>query len=191
MTRPAGAHGPLLERFRAYLTLLARLQLDPGLQGKVDPSGVVQQTLLEAYQAIDRLERMTEEQQAGWLRKALARNLTDEVRKLSTAMRDVTRERSLDAAIQDSSARIQAWLASERSNPSDQAVRNEHLLQLAEALARLPEDQRRSVELHHLLGYPVGEIGRILARSESAVGSLLVRGLRNLRKYMRPTEDEG
>jgi hypothetical protein len=57
--------GRELERFRAYLALLARLQLDPRLQGKVDLSGVVQQTLLEAHQAWAQLEQMNEAQRAG------------------------------------------------------------------------------------------------------------------------------
>src|SRR5262245_60389754 len=95
-----------LERFRDYLGLLARLQLDAKLQGKVDLSGVVQQTLLEAHQALVRHPDRNAALKAAWLRQILANNLRDEVRKMSAAARDVDRERSLEAALDASSAQL-------------------------------------------------------------------------------------
>jgi RNA polymerase sigma-70 factor (ECF subfamily) len=169
-----------LERFRAYLALLARLQFDTRLQGKVDLSGVVQQTLLEAHQAWEQLERMDRAQQAAWLRRALAHNLTDEVRRLTTAARDIGRERSLEAALEESSARLEGWLASGQSSPSEQTERNEQLLHLALALDQLPEDQRMAVELHHMKGLSLGEVAARLERTKGAVGKLLYRGLDKL-----------
>jgi RNA polymerase sigma-70 factor, ECF subfamily len=180
MSRDTEDRGRDLEWFRAYLSLLARLQLDSHLQGKVDLSGVVQQTLLEAHQAWDQLARMDRPQQAAWLRKALAHNLTDEVRKLTTAARDVAREQSLQAALEESSARLEGWLVAEQSSPSEQSERNEQLLRLAQALAQLPEDQRNAVEPHHLKGLSLGEVAGRLERTKGAVGKLLFRGLDKL-----------
>jgi len=190
MHHDADSQGRALERFRAYLHLLARLQIDPALRNKVDLSGVVQQTMLEAYQAGQPFTDQEEEQQVAWLRKILANNLTDEIRKLNTAARNVALERSLQTALEESSSRLQAWLAADQSSPSQRASRNEDLLRLAEALARLPEDQRRAVELHHLHGYPVAQISVELGRSKGAVGALLFRGMARLRELLAQPEQE-
>ena len=188
MDPAASLAGLELERFREFLSLLARLQLDPRLRGKVDLSGVVQQTLLELHQTFDRFRAWDEVQKAAWLRKTLAHNLIDEVRKLRTAGRDVAREQPLEAQLERSSARLEAWLAADQTSPSQRVVRQERLLRLAEALARLPEDQRTAVELHHLRGYAVAEIARQMGRSDGAVGALLVRGLKKLRDRLRENE---
>src|SRR5262245_27516496 len=168
---------PPLEQYRDYLHLLARLELDPRLEGKLDLSGVVQQTLLEAYQTLRQFRGQTQAALAAWLRRILAKNLTDEVRKLSAQARSVTREHSLQASLEESSARLEAWLAAEQSSPSQRAARQEQLQQLAAALAQLPEDQRTAVELHHLKGYSLLEVAERIGRTRSAVASLIFRGL--------------
>src|SRR5437764_818388 len=188
MDHEAKPQGRELERFREYLSFLARLQLDPRLQGKVDLSGVIQQTLLEAHQALDQLAHWDEPQKRAWLRKVLAHNLTDEARKLRTAGRDVLREQRLEAALEQSSARIEAWLAADQSSPSQQAMRHEQVARLAEAVAQLPPDQRQAVALPPLRGQPVAEISRQMGRSSGAVGALLVRGLKKLRELLQETE---
>src|SRR5262245_51416876 len=124
-----------LARFREYLRLLARLHFGPALQAQMDPSDIVQQTLLEAQQALEQFRGTTDAALAAWLRQILARNLTDAVRAIGRAKRDVRRQRSLEMALDQSSARIEAWLVGDQTSPSEHAVRGEQLTRLAEAIA--------------------------------------------------------
>jgi RNA polymerase sigma-70 factor (ECF subfamily) len=172
-----------LDRFREYLRLLARLQLSPHLAGKVDLSGVVQQTLLEAYQGRDAFPSDAA-RQAAWLRRALANNLTDEVRRLRSRGQERVSEQSLEQALEASSARLEAWLAREEPTPCRAAMHKERLGRLAEALLRLPDDQRLAVELHHLRGLSLAGVGQHLGRSREAVAGLVFRGLKTLRTLL-------
>src|SRR5262245_58911706 len=177
--------GDALERFRDYLRLLARLQLDPRLRGKLDASDVVQQTLLEATKSLEGFRGRPPAQQAAWLRQILARNLANLVRDFAAAKRDVAREQALDAVVSASSVRLNAWLAAEESTPSEQAERGEQIVRLAQALAALPEAQREAVTLRHCHGWSLADISRHLGRSPAAVAGLLHRGLAELRARMQ------
>jgi RNA polymerase sigma-70 factor (ECF subfamily) len=180
----ADAYDLELKKYRDYLHLLARLQLNPRLQGKIDLSGIVQQTLLEAHQAVEQLRDRSEAEKAAWLRRALANNLTDEIRRLTRGKRANHREQSLEEALEESSAKLQAWLASEQSAPSRQADRNEQLLLLAEAMAHLPDDQRMVLELHRLKGWSLTQVGEEMGRTKGAVAKLLYRGMDNLHQLL-------
>lgn len=179
-----------LTKFREYLSLLARLHTDRRLQGKLDLSGVVQQTLLEAYQALPQLHKLSEIEKVAWLRRALANNLGDEIRKLSADKRNVARERSLEDALEQSSARIVGWLTAEQSPPSNALIRQEEALRLADALARLPENQRLAVELRHLKGLSVAAVAQELACTKPAVIGLLNRGVKKLRQLLQDESGE-
>jgi RNA polymerase sigma-70 factor (ECF subfamily) len=95
--------------------------------------------------------------------------------------------RSLEAAIEQSSARLEAFLAADQTSPSGQVARQERLLRLADALAALPEDQRRAVELKHLQELALVEVARRMGRTVPAVAGLLQRGLRALREDLGET----
>jgi RNA polymerase sigma-70 factor, ECF subfamily len=171
-----------LESFREYLRLLARMNMDPRLQGRIDPSDIVQQTLLKAHEKQDQFRGKTDAERAAWLRTILANQMADALRKFRR--QQGTRERSIDEALEASSARLDAWLAAEQSAPSQGIVRQERLLEMAEAMAKLPEDQRTALELRHLQGLSVPAAAESMGKSPSAVASLLYRGMKSLREMM-------
>jgi RNA polymerase sigma-70 factor (ECF subfamily) len=174
-----------LARYRDYLLLLARAQLDPRLQGKLDASDVVQQSLLEAHACSAQFRGSTSGELAAWLRQILAHNLANAVRDLGRAKRNLSREQSLERALEASSLRLEACLAAEQSSPSQHVEQGEQLLRLADALMQLPEAQRQAVELRHLQGLSLNAIAEHMGRTAGGVAGLLHRGLLRLRTLLQ------
>ena len=141
---------PDVQQYRSYLYLLARSHIGARHQAKIDASDIVQQTLLNAHQNQAQFRGGTEAECMAWLKQILANNLADAVRGLARAKRDISRERSLDEQVGESFSRVDGWLAAGQSSPSQQAVRSEELIRLADALTAMPEAQREAIVLHHL-----------------------------------------
>jgi RNA polymerase sigma-70 factor, ECF subfamily len=174
-----------LDPFRAYLRLIARLQLGPQQRGKLDASDLVQQTFVKALQALDQFRGRTDAELAVWLRRIFAHTLANAIRDLHRDKRDVERERSLEAAVEQSSARLEAWLAGPQSSPSEQAVRNEQLLRLSAALEQLPPAQGEAIVLHHLHDWTLDDVATRLDRTPAAVAGLIKRGMKQLRQQLQ------
>jgi RNA polymerase sigma-70 factor (ECF subfamily) len=170
-----------LERYRAYLVLLARMSLARRLRARLDASDVVQQALLEAHRHAGLFRGATSGELAAWLRQVLARQLANALRDQTRARRDVRREQSLERSLEESSACLTRWLADDQPSPSERLDAQERLLRVADALSELPEAQRQVVEGRHLHGWSLEQAAARLGRTPAAVAGLLHRGLARLR----------
>ena len=141
-------HRDRLDEFREQLMRFARSHVPERLQAKIDASDIVQQAMLNAHARRERFSGNTDAELAGCLRRILANTIVDANRTF-TGKRDVTLERSLDAAVVDRSSFTGIDdVAGNQSTPSAGAIRNEEERQLVNALSALPTDQRTALELH-------------------------------------------
>lgn len=177
------ALGRLLERFRAYLTVLARVQIGRRLQGKADCADVVQETFLETARQFARFRGATEAEFVSWLREILAGRLAHLVRRyFGTQRRDVRLERELEADLDHSSRGLALALAAPQNTPSEHAVAAEQESLLADALERLPEDYREVIVLRHVEGLTFPRIAERMGRSPDSVEKLWLRAVTRLRQ---------
>jgi RNA polymerase sigma-70 factor, ECF subfamily len=176
------ALGQLLELYRDYLALLARLQIGKRLQGKVDASDLVQETFLKAHRDFGEFRGGTEGEWVSWLREILGCNLAHQVRRYcGTQRRDVRLERDLARDLNESSRILDQALVGRQSSPSQGAIRREQAVLLAGALEQLPEDYREVIILSHLQGLSFPEVARTMGRTLDSVKNLWARALARLR----------
>jgi RNA polymerase sigma-70 factor (ECF subfamily) len=181
----AATLGRLLELYRRYLGLLARVQIGQRLQGKVDASDIVQETFLEAHRNFARFRGTSEGELVRWLRQILATRLADLLRRyLGAQGRDVRLEREIEDAFDRSSVLLDRGLVAPHSSPSQQAARREQAVLLADALGELPDEYREVLVLRHLEGLTFPEVARRMRRSLDSVEKLWMRGLVRLRQVM-------
>ena len=179
----ADAAGQLLQRFRPWLHLLARVQLDARFQGKFDASDIVQQTLLHAVRDLPQFRGNTDSELAAWLKQILAHTLGHEVRRyLGTQKRDAGREVSIDESLDQSSQQLRNVLAADDTSPSESAARHEQEVLLADVLERLPPDYREVIILRNIQGLSHTEVADRMNRKPGAVRMLWVRALARLQQ---------
>jgi RNA polymerase sigma-70 factor, ECF subfamily len=179
------ARRQLLERYRGYLKRMVAVRLDRRLAARVDPSDVVQETLVEAARRLDDYLRDRPLPFYAWLRGLAGERVIDTHRRhVTTQRRSVTLEhRDLDLPDASADQLVRRLLAADTS-PSNHLMRQERHERLKAALASLPQRDREVVVMRHLEQLSTVEIAAMLEISEPAVKSRLLRALIRMREQM-------
>ena len=181
-----GARDRLFAVCRSYLGVLARANVQPWMQAKLDASDIVQQTLLDAHRDFGQFEGQTEQEWLAWLRQILAHNTGDAVRHFGQAeKRDVRREVPLNDAGSSAAVPNAREPASLEASPSQWAMHNERELLLAEAIERLDDDYREVILLRNIARLSFDEVADRMGRTRPAVQMLWMRAIKTLRASLK------
>ncbi len=173
---------------RSYLGFAARSQVETWLRRKVDASDLVQETMLEACRDFERFEGRTEQEWLAWLRKILAHNAADFVRRYrGAAKRAAGREVPFrDPA--DSRRPGAPEPAALQPTPSQEFLQLDTELRVTAALSELPPDYQEVVILRNLQRLPFHEVAERMDRSRPAVQMLWMRAIRKLQAALEESE---
>ena len=179
----AEALGEALESFRAYLLAIANQKIDPALRTKGGASDIVQETFLEAQRDIAQFTGTTGGELKAWLVRLLLNNVTNFARHYTgTGKRQVGRETGLPAHTPTGPAG--AGLPGDTPTPSMEMMADERVIALQRAIAKLPDDYRRVIEMRNQEDLPFAEIAVQMCRTENAVRKLWFRAVELLQHEM-------
>jgi RNA polymerase sigma-70 factor (ECF subfamily) len=169
------------------LRRLVAFRMDQRLQGRIDPSDVMQEACLEAWQHLENYVRDPELPFFLWLRGVVGNKLRELHRHhLGTQMRDAGREISIyrGSMPEASSAALAAQLLGHGTQPSEAAVRAEVKVRLQEALNHLDPLDREVLALRHFEQLSPRETAQVLGIKEKAAAMRYLRALRKLKEIL-------
>lgn len=177
-----GARELLFLASREYVRMLSRRCVEPWLQAKVDPSDLVQQTLLEAHRGFGKFVGGTAGEWRAWLKQILSHNAQDYVKQYGlAAKRRASAERPLQSVGDGSSVGHPYEPVAADPSPSEAVVALERELLMAEALETLSADYRQVIVLRNFQRLPFDEIAREMGRTSAATRMLWMRALEHLK----------
>ncbi len=180
--------GVLFSRHRDRLKCMVALRLDRRLQGRIDPSDVIQEAFLDATNQLADYQRQPTMPFFLWLRLITGQKLVALHRHhLGTQARDAAREVSLyrGSLPETSSAALAAQLLGHETRPSEAAIRAERAIRLQEALNRMDALDREVLALRHFELLTNAETAQVLEIQESAASKRYVRALKRLKEILK------
>lgn len=176
----------LLDRYRLRLRSLVMMRMGDALAARIDPSDVVQESLLSAN---DRMADYIARRPVPfylWLRQITLERLIDLRRQHVLAKkRSVHREEPAPPPLSDASVcQLAERLIAPGSSPSQRVQRDDLRGHVRQALDSLAENDREVLVLRHLEQLTTHEIATILGLTESAVKVRHLRALQRLRVHL-------
>jgi RNA polymerase sigma-70 factor (ECF subfamily) len=197
---PAAAAGDaeawrkLLRHYHSRLRRMVALRMDARLQGRMDPSDVLQDAYIDAA---DQLPGYVTDPKIPfflWLRLVTGHRLAKLHRfHLGQQIRDVAREVSIfhGALPEASSAALAAQLLGRDAEPIENVLRAELRERVVAALHRLDPIDREVLSLRHFEQLSNAEAAQVLDISEAAAVKRYVRALERLREIIEQVSTSG
>jgi RNA polymerase sigma-70 factor (ECF subfamily) len=183
------AREELFARCRSFVGIVARAEVESWMRAKIDASDLVQQTLLDAHRGWNNFRGTTEAEWMAWLRRILSNNTADYVRRYhGTAKRRARREVPLDRRAPGASSFGAFDPSDPGESPSQAFLRLERQVEVADAIAQLPEDYQEVIMLRNLQRLPFSEVADRMGRSRPAVQMLWMRALEKLQEQLKETQ---
>ncbi|MFO0891400.1 MAG: sigma-70 family RNA polymerase sigma factor [Isosphaeraceae bacterium] len=179
-----GALAELFDGYRGRLRRMVKLRLDRRLQGRVDPSDVLQDAYLDLSRKLEEYTARPAVPFFLWLRLVVGERLLRVHRQhLGAAMRDAEREISLNQGgmPQASSASLAAQLLGRFTSASRAVARAEQQQQLQDALNEMDAIDREVIALRHFEELSNDEVATVLGLTKGAASKRYVRAMLRLK----------
>lgn len=173
----------LLARYRERLQRMVAVRMDRRLRRRVDPSDIVQETLMTAVAKLPEFVRDRPLPFVAWLR-CLALERVAQIHRyhIRTSKRAVGREAVGDMALPaDSAVHLIDLVADRGSSPSRAAIREEQRQRMRSKLQQLPTYDLDVLVMRYLEHLPLAEIAETLGVGLSAIKMRHFRAVQRLR----------
>jgi RNA polymerase sigma-70 factor, ECF subfamily len=181
-TGDVAARRDLLERYRDYLRRMVAARLDRRVAARLDPSDVVQETLADAAQQMDKCLGSPSLPFFGWLRLLAGEHIRDAHRRhLGAQRRAVTRECRAPELTNESAVGLVSHLRAQDTSPSNRLVREESCARVRAAMSALRPVDREVLAMRYVEQLSTAEMAQALGISEGAVKSRHLRAVIKLR----------
>lgn len=178
----------LFGKYRHRLYQMVRLRLDRRLQGRIDPSDVLQEAYLDVAQQLPHFARKQNDISFFlWARLVTGQRMMRLHRQhLGADMRDVGREVSLHQGSlpRATSVSLAAQLLGRFTSAAQVAIRAEMRVKLQDALNGMDEIDREVIALRHFEELTNNEVAAVLQVSRAAASNRYVRAMARLQEVL-------